>query len=375
MDKTLDLAKELIRRASVTPADGGCQKLLAERLGKIGFECHHLRFGDVDNLWAVRGQAKPLVVFAGHTDVVPPGPRERWNHDPFEPTVVDGFLYGRGASDMKSSIAAFVTAIESFVAAHPEHKGAIALLITSDEEGPSINGTVKVVEWLSARNTKIDHCIVGEPTCVKQFGDTIKNGRRGSLSARLVVHGKQGHVAYPHLARNPIHILAPALAELTAIEWDQGNEYFPKTTMQVSNLNAGTGANNVIPGELTMDFNFRFSTAVTQEQLRERTEAVLRRHGLQYEITWTLSGQPYLTPKGRLVEAAQSAIREVTGVATELSTSGGTSDGRFIAPMGSEVVEFGPLNDTIHQINERVATVDPARLSSIYQGILSRLLK
>ena len=374
MDKTLELAKELIRRPSVTPEDGGCQKLLAERLGKIGFECHHLRFGDVDNLWAVRGKAKPLVVFAGHTDVVPPGPRERWNQDPFLPTVADGFLYGRGAADMKSSIAAFVTAIEDFVAAHPKHAGAIGLLITSDEEGPSINGTVKVVEWLGARKIHIDHCIVGEPTCVQALGDTIKNGRRGSLSARVTVHGKQGHVAYPHLARNPIHLLAPALTELAAVEWDQGNEFFPKTTLQVSNLHAGTGAANVIPGELVMDFNFRFSTAVTHEQLRERTEQIFRRHDLTFDIAWTLSGQPFLTPVGMLVDATRGAIRKVLGVETELSTSGGTSDGRFIAPTGSEVIEFGPRNDTIHQINERVAVGDPAKLSEIYQQILTRLL-
>jgi len=373
-DKTLELARELIRRASVTPEDAGCQKLLAERLGRIGFDCHHLRFGDVDNLWAVRGTAKPLVVFAGHTDVVPPGPRERWNHDPFDPAVIDGYLYGRGAADMKSSIAAFVTGIEDFVAAHPGHPGTIGLLITSDEEGPSINGTVKVVEWLDARNIRIDHCIVGEPTCVKQLGDTIKNGRRGSLSARAVVHGKQGHVAYPHLARNPIHLLAPALAELTAIEWDRGNEYFPRTTLQVSNVNAGTGANNVIPGDLVMDFNFRFSTAVTHEELRERTEAVFRRHDVPIEIAWTLSGQPYLTPKGRLVSAAQTAIRDALGVDTELSTTGGTSDGRFIAPTGAEVVEFGPLNDTIHQINERIGTDHPSRLALVYHRILANLL-
>jgi succinyl-diaminopimelate desuccinylase len=373
-DKTLDLATELIRRPSVTPNDAGCQQLIAERLRPLGFHCEHLRFGDVDNLWAVRGTGKPLLVFAGHTDVVPTGPRERWSHDPFQAVIHDNHLYGRGAADMKSSIAAFVTAIESFLARHPKHRGSLGLLITSDEEGPSINGTVKVVEWLNARGTRIDYCVVGEPTSVKQLGDTIKNGRRGSLSAKLTVRGKQGHVAYPHLALNPIHQLAPALAELTREEWDRGNEHFPPTTLQVSNIHAGTGAENVIPGELAMHFNFRYSTAVSAEQLKARTDAILKRHGVDFEIAWTHSGHPYLTGVGQLVEAARAAIKAATGIDTELSTSGGTSDGRFIAPTGAEVIEFGPLNATIHQIDERVHVSDPSRLSLVYEQILVRLM-
>lgn len=365
---------ELIRRPSVTPNDAGCQQLIAERLKPLGFHCEHLRFGDVDNLWAVHGTGKPLLVFAGHTDVVPTGPRERWSSDPFQPAIRDDHLYGRGAADMKSSIAAFVTGIESFLARHPKHKGSIGLLITSDEEGPSINGTVKVVEWLNARGTRIDYCVVGEPTSVKQLGDTIKNGRRGSLSAKLTVRGKQGHVAYPHLARNPIHVIAPVLTELAREEWDRGNEHFPPTTLQVSNIHAGTGAENVIPGELVMHFNFRYSTAVSAEQLKARTETILKRHGVDFEITWTYSGQPYLTGAGHLVEAARSAIKTEAGIDTELSTSGGTSDGRFIAPTGAEVIELGPLNATIHQIDERVHVSDPPRLALIYEQILNRLL-
>jgi succinyl-diaminopimelate desuccinylase len=373
-DPTIELAMELIRRPSVTPDDGGCQQLLASRLKPLGFRCEHLRFGEVDNLWAVRGSGKPLVVFAGHTDVVPTGPRERWSHDPFQPTLRDGLLYGRGAADMKSSIAAFVTGIEQFLAKHPNHQGGIGLLITSDEEGPSINGTVKVVDWLNARGIKIDHCIVGEPTSVRQTGDTIKNGRRGSLSGRLTVRGKQGHVAYPHLARNPIHLAAPALAELVREEWDRGNEYFPPTTFQISNIHAGTGAENVIPGEMVVHFNFRYSTALTEDDLRRRTEAVLKNHGVDCEIAWNHSGRPYLTPAGTLVNAVREAVRRELGVETELSTSGGTSDGRFIAPTGAEVVELGPLNATIHQIDERVAVEDPPALARVYAAILARLL-
>jgi succinyl-diaminopimelate desuccinylase len=306
--------------------------------------------------------------------VVPTGPRERWRSDPFQPTIRDDHLYGRGAADMKSSIAAFVTAIESFLAQHAGHKGSLALLITSDEEGPSINGTVKVVEWLNARGKKIDYCVVGEPTSVKQLGDTIKNGRRGSLSARLTVRGKQGHVAYPHLARNPVHLLAPALAELTREEWDRGNEHFPPTTMQVSNIHAGTGAENVIPGELTLHFNFRYSTAVTAEQLKARTQTILDRHGVDHELAWTHSGHPYLTGVGQLVEAARAAIKAETGIEAELSTSGGTSDGRFIAPSGAQVIELGPLNATIHQIDECVHVSDPPRLARLYEQIMRRLM-
>jgi succinyl-diaminopimelate desuccinylase len=373
-DKTLELAMALIRRPSVTPDDAGCQQLLAERLKPLGFACEHLRFGAVDNLWAMRGEGAPLVVFAGHTDVVPTGPRERWSCDPFAATLRDGSLYGRGAADMKSSIAAFVTAIEDFLAQHPRHRGSIGLLITSDEEGPAVDGTVKVMEWLAARGIRIEHCIVGEPTSVKQTGDMIKNGRRGSLSGRLTVLGKQGHVAYPHLARNPVHLALPALAELTREEWDRGNEHFPATTMQISNLHAGTGATNVIPGELVVDFNFRYSTAVTAAQLRSRTEAILARHGLDYGIAWTLSGEPYLTEPGTLVEAVRAAVRTECGFETELSTGGGTSDGRFIAPSGAQVIELGPLNATIHQVDERVGATDPGLLSRIYGRVIAQLL-
>lgn len=373
-DATLKLTMELIGRPSVTPDDAGCQPLLAGRLQPLGFKCRHLPYADVDNLWAVRGSGSPLLVFAGHTDVVPTGPRERWSQDPFAPTIRDGLLYGRGAADMKSSIAAFVTAIESFLARNPRHKGSIGLLITSDEEGPSVNGTVRVVEWLGTQGIKIDYCVVGEPTSVKQLGDTIKNGRRGSLNARLTVMGKQGHVAYPHLARNPVHQLAPALAELTREEWDRGNEFFPPTTMQISNIRAGTGAENVVPGELVMHFNFRYSTASTAENIKGRVDTILRAHNVDYELAWNHSGMPYLTKPGILVEAARAAIQAVTGISTELSTGGGTSDGRFIAPTGAQVVELGPLNDTIHQIDERIATNHPQILSRIYEQILTRLI-
>lgn len=365
---------ELIRRPSVTPHDAGCQELIAARLAPLGFQIEALRFGEVDNLWARRGTAAPLVVFAGHTDVVPPGPLAHWTSDPFEPAVRDGHLYGRGAADMKSSLAAFVTAVEEFVAQAPEHRGSIAFLLTSDEEGPAVDGTRKVVEWLTQHGVLIDYCVVGEPTSGQVLGDTIKNGRRGSLSGRLVVHGVQGHVAYPHLASNPIHTLAPALAELVATEWDRGNADFPPTSFQVSNVRAGTGAENVIPGRLELDFNFRFSTAVTEAGLRDRVEEILRRHGVEHEIAWTLSGPPYLTPRGRLVEAARAAIRETCGIETALSTTGGTSDGRFIAPTGAEVIELGPSNATIHKIDERVAVEEPARLALVYRSLLRRLL-
>jgi succinyl-diaminopimelate desuccinylase len=373
-DRTLKLAIELIRRPSTTPDDAGCQDLMIERLKPLGFDIHRLPFGNVDNFWARRGTAKPLVVLAGHTDVVPTGPKEQWTSDPFTPVVRDGFLYGRGAADMKGSLAAFITAVEDFVARHPNHKGSIGLLITSDEEGPSVDGTVKVVEWLAARGEKIDYCLVGEPSCVKQLGDTLKNGRRGSLNGRLLVRGKQGHVAYPHLVRNPIHLAAPALAELTGVEWDRGNEFFPPTSFQISNIHAGTGAENVVPGQLEVRFNFRFSTALTESQLRSRVDEVLKRHGLDFELTWTLSGNPFLTPPGALVDALRDAIRSELGIETTLSTTGGTSDGRFIAPTGAQVVELGPLNASIHQIDERVAVADLARLSKVYAHTLARLL-
>ncbi len=371
---TLALAMELIRRRSVTPEDAGCQALLAQRLKPLGFTIDWMRFGEVENLWARRGAEGPLFVFAGHTDVVPPGPEVQWQSPPFEPTLRNGHLYGRGAADMKSSIAAMVTACERFLAAHPEPKGSIAFLITSDEEGPAVDGTVKVVERLEQRNEKIDWCLVGEPTCATRLGDTLKNGRRGSLGGRLRVLGKQGHIAYPHLANNPIHAALPALTELTAIRWDEGNAFFPPTSFQISNIHGGTGATNVIPGELEVLFNFRFSTEVTEETLRQRVESLLDSHGFDHELEWTLSGHPYLTRPGRLVEACRRAIREVTGMEAELSTSGGTSDGRFIAPTGAQVVEFGPLNATIHQIDERIGVEELEQLSGIYERILEQLL-
>jgi succinyl-diaminopimelate desuccinylase len=373
-DKTLELAKQLIARPSQTPRDEGCQEIMIARLEPLGFRIERLRFGDVDNFWAVHGEGKPLVVFAGHTDVVPSGPREAWQSDPFHPEVRDGCLYGRGAADMKSSLAAFVTAIEEFLAAHPQHPGTIALLITSDEEGAAVHGTAKVMEWLGRQDIRIDYCIVGEPSCVKTLGDTIKIGRRGSLTGRLFVHGKQGHVAYPQLADNPIHKLAPALAELTATEWDRGNADFPPTSLQISNIHGGTGAENVIPGRLEVVFNFRFSTAVTDTALRQRVEDILRRHGVTYQLQWTLSGQPFLTRGSALVGAVRRAVREELGIEPQTSTSGGTSDGRFIAPTGAEVVELGPLNRTIHQIDECIAVADLARLGRVYRRILEHLL-
>ncbi len=373
-DKTLELAKQLIARASLTPKDEGCQDLMIARLERLGFAIHRLRYGDVDNFWARRGTRAPLIAFAGHTDVVPTGPLNDWHSDPFQPEIRDGLLYGRGAADMKGSLAAFITAIEDFVTLHPNHPGSIGLLITADEEGPSINGTVKVIEWLNGRNEKIDYCIVGEPSCVDELGDTIKNGRRGSLNGRLTVHGVQGHIAYPHLARNPIHLFAAALQALTSMQWDQGNDYFPPTGFQFSNLHSGTGAENVIPGRLEAVFNFRFSTEVTDRQLREKVEAVLTAQQLRYDLTWSLSGQPFLTPVGQLVEAVRTAIRRELGRETTLSTGGGTSDGRFIAPTGAQVVELGPLNATIHQVNECVAVADLGRLSRVYRRTLENLL-
>lgn len=374
MSATLKLAKELIARPSVTPEDAGCQSLLGERLAAQGFSLESMRFEDVDNLWARRGDSGPLFVFAGHTDVVPTGPEAKWKFPPFTPTEQEGQLYGRGAADMKSSIAAMVTACERFVQQHPEHGGSIGFLITSDEEGPSINGTVKVVETLEQRNEKIDWCLVGEPSSTDKVGDIIKNGRRGSLGAILTVRGKQGHVAYPHLAKNPVHLFAPVLQELVDIEWDQGNDHFPPTTFQISNIHAGTGANNVIPGELEVQFNFRFSTEVTDKQLRQQVETILDKHILDYDINWTLSGQPFLTPEGELVKAVQQAIGAVAGYPAQLSTAGGTSDGRFIAPTGAQVVELGPLNATIHQIDEHVDIAELDTLSAIYEQILVNLL-
>ncbi|MEK6707729.1 MAG: succinyl-diaminopimelate desuccinylase [Pseudomonadota bacterium] len=371
---TLALAQTLIACRSPTPDDGGCQEILISRLQKLGFRIERMRHGAVDNLWARRGTAAPLLCFAGHTDVVPTGPLEKWDSDPFTPTIRDGKLYGRGAADMKASLAAFVTAIEAFVAAHRDHNGSIALLITSDEEGVAVDGTVRVVETLRARNEPIDYCIVGEPTCVDQLGDTVKNGRRGSLSGTLTVKGIQGHIAYPHLGKNPIHLAAPAIAELAQTEWDQGNEYFPPTTWQISNINGGTGATNVIPGEVKMLFNFRFSTASTVELLRTRVHAILDRHSLDYDLLWELSGKPYLTPRGSLVEAIGHAIKNVTGIEPQLSTSGGTSDGRFIADICSQVVEFGPRNATIHKLNECVEVDDVERLAQIYRLTLENLL-
>ncbi|NBD19989.1 succinyl-diaminopimelate desuccinylase [Aquabacterium fontiphilum] len=381
MTDTVRLTEALIARASVTPLDGGCQDLMAERLRPLGFECHTLVFGPQDapvtNLWAIkrgRDAAAPVLAFAGHTDVVPTGPLDQWSSPPFVPTYRDGLLYGRGAADMKTSLAAMVVATEAFVARHPDHAGSIAFLITSDEEGPSVDGTVKVCEWLQQQGQRLDACIVGEPTSVKQVGDMIKNGRRGSLSGKLRVKGVQGHIAYPHLAKNPIHLLAPALAELVTIVWDQGNDHFPPTTWQCSNIHAGTGANNVIPGEVVVDFNFRFSTESTPEGLQKRLEDVLRQHGLDFHIDWTLGGRPFLTRKGPLVDAISAAIEQVTGVTTELSTTGGTSDGRFIAQMCPQVVEFGPVNASIHKIDEHVRVADIEPLKDIYLGTLERLL-
>lgn len=374
MSPTLELAIELISRHSVTPDDAGCQQLMVARLRAIGFTVEAMRCGEVDNFWARRGSEGPLFAFAGHTDVVPSGDAAAWRVAPFEPQIVNGMLYGRGAADMKGSLAAMVTASESFVAAHPDHRGSIAFLITSDEEGPAVDGTVKVVEALEARGEKIDWCLVGEPSSASRLGDVIKNGRRGSLNARLVIHGKQGHVAYPQLASNPIHLAAPALAELTAIEWDRGNAYFPPTTFQISNIDGGTGATNVIPGSLELLMNFRFSTEITQQRIQQRVAEVLGRHGLDYDIEWTLSGNPFLTEAGELVAAAQAAVRELGGYESRLSTSGGTSDGRFIAPTGAQVLELGPLNATIHQVDECVPAKDLELLSRIYRRILEKLL-
>jgi len=370
----LELARELIRRPSVTPADAGCQQFMARRLEAIGFACEHLRRGEVDNFWAERGTRGPILVFAGHTDVVPAGPESDWRTPPFEPTEIDGVLYGRGAADMKSSLAAMVAACERFVERHPRHPGRIGFLITSDEEGKAVDGTARVVEWLESRGKKMDWCLLGEPTSAAVLGDTIKNGRRGSLDGALTVRGCQGHVAYPKLADNPIHGLAPALAALAAESWDAGDEFFPPTSFQVSNIRGGVGATNVIPGEVEALFNFRFGAALTERQLRRRTEALLDRHGLDYSLEWRLGGRPFLTEAGALVDAAVASIREHLGVDAELSTSGGTSDGRFIAPAGAQVLELGPINRTIHKIDECIPVEDIDRLARTYQGIIERLL-
>ena len=374
MSATLDLTLDLISRPSVTPKDMGCQQLLADRLSAIGFTIEHLRFGATDNIWARRGTQSPVLAFAGHTDVVPTGPEKNWTSPPFEPVIRDGLLYGRGTADMKGSIAAFVTACERFIAEHDTHQGSIAFLITSDEEGPATGGTVKVIETLEARGEKIDWCIVGEPTSTEKVGDVVKNGRRGSLNGYLTVQGKQGHIAYPHLAANPIHLLTPALTELCDVEWDQGNEDFPPTSFQISNLNSGTGVTNVIPGTAEVIFNFRYSTEVTHEQLQQQVEILLDKHSLNYDLSWELSGKPFRTASGALVDAVKIAIEDVTGYATELSTSGGTSDGRFIAPTGAQVIELGPLNATIHQVDECVSVADLDTLSAIYETLLVQLL-
>lgn len=371
---TIELAKELISKNSVTPEDAGCQALICERLEKLGFVIETLQFEDVLNFWARRGTEGPVLAFAGHTDVVPTGPVENWDYPPFEPTIIGDMLYGRGAADMKGSIAAFVTACERFIEDNPSHTGSIAFLITSDEEGPAKNGTVKVVETLEARGEKIDWCLIGEPSSTKTLGDVIKNGRRGSLHGDLIVKGTQGHVAYPHLAENPVHTAIPALLDLSTEVWDEGNEFFPATSFQITNLKAGTGATNVIPGEKEIIFNFRFSTELTVDMIKERVHAILDKHNFNYELEWNLSGLPFLTAAGPLVDASVAAIRDVTGVDTELSTSGGTSDGRFIAPTGTQVLELGPLNATIHKVNECVSVSDLDTLSTIYEGILERLL-
>ena len=381
---TLALARELIARRSVTPADAGCQALMMERLAALGFECQRLRFGEVENFWARRGRAAPLFAFAGHTDVVPTGPLERWASDPFTPELRDGVLYGRGAADMKGSLAAMVTACERFIDAHPQHAGSIGFLITSDEEGPATDGTVRVVDWLGARGEHIDWCLVGEPSSAHTLGDTIKNGRRGSLHGHLTVHGVQGHVAYPHLVHNPIHALGPIIAVLADEIWDHGNEFFPPTSFQISNVHGGAGATNVVPGTTELRFNFRFSTESTVEQLQERTRLLVEmallneevKAGWRFDATleWELSGLPFLTEPGALVDAAVEAIYAETGTEAQLSTSGGTSDGRFIAPTGAQVLELGPLNATIHKIDECVAADDLDALSRIYEGILQRLL-
>ena len=374
MSSTLDFARNLIRQPSLTPDDAGCQDLIAEALQPAGFKAEFLTYGEVRNVWLRRGQVDPLLVFAGHTDVVPTGPIEQWHYPPFSATVQDGILHGRGAADMKGSLAAMVTACQQFVVNHPNHRGSIALLITSDEEGPANNGTVKVVEMLCDREEIIDWCVVGEPTSREQIGDVIKNGRRGSLGGKLTIQGVQGHVAYPHLADNPIHRAAEIVTRLTAQTWDEGNEFFPPTTFQVSNLNSGTGASNVIPAQAELDFNLRYSPESSIESIKERVNALCQQVWTDYEIDWSRPNLPFQTQPGELVDAASAAIYAVTGLTTDLSTEGGTSDGRFIAPTGAQVIELGPVNRTIHQINEQVAVADLETLAIIYQKILENLL-
>jgi succinyl-diaminopimelate desuccinylase len=372
---TLLLTQDLIRRASITPEDAGCQTLIAERLQALGFTIQHLKFNDVSNLWATRGNDVPRLVFAGHTDVVPTGPVENWRTPPFEPTIRDGFLYGRGAADMKGGLAAMVVACEQFIAQHPQHSGSIAFLITSDEEGPAVHGTRQVVEYLAEHNIPLTWCIVGEPSSSQQLGDVIKVGRRGSLNGKLIIFGKQGHIAYPQLADNPIHRSLAALQALCAETWDNGNEHFPATCFQISNIHAGTGVSNVIPGQIEVTFNFRYSPEITAETLQQRVAAILEQHQLTYQITWNHSGLPFATPAGKLLNATQQAILAATGKMPHLSTDGGTSDGRFIAPLGCEVLELGPSNATIHQVDECVKVDDLIQLTSIYQAILQKLLR
>ncbi len=377
MSSTLELTKQLIAQASVTPDDADCQNIIAKRLSAIGFNIENLNYGDVLNLWAVKnsgkGKTKPLFVFAGHTDVVPTGAEENWRFPPFTPTVDNGKLYGRGTADMKGSVASMITACERFFEKYPDIEGSVGFLITSDEEGPATDGTVKVVRHLEKQNIKIDWCLVGEPSSTNQMGDVVKNGRRGSLGAELKVKGKQGHVAYPHLAKNPIHAFADAMSELTAKQWDNGNDHFPPTTFQISNINSGTGATNVIPADIDILFNFRFSTATTAEKLQQEVEAILNKYNFEYDLKWTLSGQPFLTAEGKLLDAASNAIKKVVGIETKLSTAGGTSDGRFIAPTGAQVLELGPLNATIHQVDEHVDIKELEKLSEVYEQILVEL--
>jgi len=372
--ETIQLAVELIKRASVTPEDFGCQELMISRLKSIGFSIHRLPYGDVKNFWAVHGKAGPTFCFAGHTDVVPAGDAKSWGHPPFQPTIKGDFLYGRGAADMKGSLAAMITATERFISINPNHNGKIAFLITSDEEGPAVNGTVKVTEWLKKSNQIPEWCLVGEPSSTEIVGDIIKNGRRGSLNCELTVKGVQGHVAYPQIADNPIHKISPALVDLTKECWDEGNESFPATSFQISNIQSGTGATNVIPGEAKIVFNFRFSTEITDTEIKARTEAILKRHNLSYTISWVLSGNPFLTSEGLLVESTAKSILEISGIKTQLSTAGGTSDGRFIAPYGTQVVELGPVNATIHKVDEHTSIKGLECLSQIYQGVLEKLL-
>jgi succinyl-diaminopimelate desuccinylase len=371
---TLELTEQLIRCPSVTPNDAGCQKIIIDRLKKYDFKIESMRFGEVDNLFARHGTQSPLLVFAGHTDVVPPGPLTAWHSDPFEPTLREGILYGRGASDMKGGVAAMIIAAEQFIQKNPHYAGSIAFLITSDEEGPTnINGTQKVVEELVKRQEKMDYCIIGEATAEQFLGDQIRVGRRGSLSGKLIIYGQQGHIAFPHLAKNPIHLAAPVLHELTTTEWDQGNEFFPATTFQISNIHAGTGALNVIPGTLEILFNFRFSTAVTADELQQRVTKILEKYNLEFDCQWTLAGKPFLTKKAKLISTVQQSIKELTQLDTILSTGGGTSDGRFIAPTGTEVIELGPSNASVHQINEHVRVADLELLTKLYERILERL--